>query len=114
MDIALEKGKSFDQGSSISQGTLCGPTEGDGPLAQKPMMLRGPIEPAQQEIDIHNLTHLPYMSWCPHCVATTRPNVAHKSSKVESTIPLVALDYCYVRDAIDQDVTTCLVARAFP
>ena len=87
MDIALQKGKSFDQGSNISQGTLCGPTGGDGPMAQKPMMLRGPIEPTQLEIDIHNLTHLPYMSWCPHCVATRRPNVAHKSPKVESTIP---------------------------
>ena len=26
----------------------------------------------------------------------------------------MALDYCYVRDAVDQDVTTCLVARVFP
>ena len=40
--------------------------------------------------------------------------MAHRASKVESTIPLMALDYCYVRDAVDQDVTTVLVARVFP
>ena len=77
MNKALEAGAGFEGGASISDGILCGPTDGSGPLAQKPMELRGPKTPSQSEIDVHNLTHLPYMDWCPHCVATRRPNVSH-------------------------------------
>ena len=114
MQKALETGKGFDDGANISDGVICGPCDGSGPLAQKPLLLRGPNEPSQSELDIHNLTHLPYMSWCPHCVATRRPNVVHVSSKSESTIPLLVTDYCYVRDSVDQDLLTVLVARVFP
>ena len=27
-----------------------------------------PIEPTQEEIDRHMTTHIPFRSWCPHCV----------------------------------------------
>ena len=77
MNRALETGKGFDGGASISDGLVCGPSDGSGPLAQKPLALRGPHCHSQGDIELHNLTHLPYMSWCPHCVATRRPNVKH-------------------------------------
>ena len=114
MNKALETGKGFNEGANISDGVLCGPSDGSGPLAQKPQILRGPHCPSQNEIDIHNLTHLPYMSWCPHCVATRRPNVGHTTSKTESTIPLLVTDYCYLRDSVDQDLLTVLIARVYP
>ena len=103
MNKALETGSGFDGGASISDGVLCGPSDGSGSLAQKPQILRSPDSPSQADIDLHNLTHLPYMSWCPHCVATRRPNVAHTASKTESTLPLLVTDYCYLRDSVDQD-----------
>ena len=87
METALKAGKGFDGGANISEGVICGPSDGSGPLAQKPMLLRGPCDPTQNMIDVHHLTHLPYMNWCPHCVATRRPNVAHTTSKAVSTIP---------------------------
>ena len=114
MEQALESGQGFDSGANLSDGMICGPCDDSGPLAQKPMLLRGPCDPTQQQMDLYNLTHLPYMSWCPHCVATRRPNIVHVSSKQESTIPQLATDYCYVRDSVDQDTVTCLVARVFP
>ena len=103
MEKALSEGTGYDKGASISGGTLCGPAEDGNPLAQKPIMLPSPMEPTQKEIDQHNLTHLPYMSWCPHCVSTRRPNVAHRSRSAESSLPLLALDYCYIRDTVGQD-----------
>ena len=24
--------------------------------------------PSKEEVELHNLIHLPYRSWCPHCV----------------------------------------------
>ena len=114
MNKALETGRGFDGGANLSDGVLCGPSDGSGSLAQKPQILRSPDSPSQADIDLHNLTHLPYMSWCPHCVATRRPNVAHTASKTESTLPLLVTDYCYLRDSVDQDSLTVLVARIYP
>ena len=114
MNRALETGAGFEGGANISDGILCGPTDGSGSLAQKPQVLRGPHTPSQSEIDTHNLTHLPYISWCPHCVATRRPNASHATSKTESTLPFLVTDYCYLRDSVDQDLLTVLVARVYP
>ena len=33
-----------------------------------------PRQPTKAEVARHNLTHLPYRSWCPHCLAARRPN----------------------------------------
>ena len=114
MQKALESGRGVEGGANLSDGVVCGPSDGSGPLAQKPQILRGPHCPSQHEIDLHNLNHLPYMSWCPHCVATRRPNVKHSTSKTESTLPLLVTDYCYLRDSVDQDPLTVLVARVYP
>ena len=75
-----------------------------------------PKTPSAAEVAAHNLTHLPYRSWCPHCVAARRPNSHHLSSKSESqrTDPLLVADYCYVRDSEDGEVATVLVARLYP
>ena len=87
---ALESGLNADGGSSIQDAELCGPTDGSGPRAQKPTMIKGPINPTQADMDLHNLTHLPCMSWCPHCVACRLPNVAHVTSTQECNIPQLA------------------------
>ena len=34
-----------------------------------PKGLPTPVLPSKAEVEHHNLTHLPYRSWCPHCVA---------------------------------------------
>ena len=32
-------------------------------------ILPDPGQPTQKQIDDHRIDHLPYRSWCPHCVA---------------------------------------------
>ena len=36
--------------------------------ARKPMFVQDPKLPSQREREEHQMTHLPYRSWCSHCV----------------------------------------------
>jgi len=45
--------------------------DGDGQPhneARQPKTIKSPYQPSKREIDEHNITHMPYRSWCPHCV----------------------------------------------
>ena len=74
-----------------------------------------PRSPTPEEVGRHNLTHLPYRAWCPHCVAARRPNTAHRSSKRRDgrTIPLFCADYFFVRKP-DEDLLTGLAGKLYP
>ena len=37
--------------------------------AQEPVRRREVPTPSKEEVRRHNITHLPYISWCPQCVA---------------------------------------------
>ena len=37
-----------------------------------------PIKPSQEEVDSHMLTHLPFRSWCPHCVRGKSKGKPHR------------------------------------
>ena len=61
----------------------------EGGRALTPVPLSSPKEPTATERRLHELTHLPYASWCPHCVSCRRPNTQHRSSKQERSLPLL-------------------------
>lgn len=53
-----------------------------------------PSKPSFEEVEAHNVTHLPYRSWCPVCVASRGREDPH--SKVKSKAngkPVVVMDY---------------------
>ena len=61
----------------------CGRCRPDAEPLVGPRPLRSPKEPTAAYIELHTLTHLPFQSWCPHCVASKK----HKSRQdTESTI----------------------------
>ena len=62
--------------------------------ALKPRVVPSPIEPTKQEREIHNLTHLPYRSWCPICVRAKGKQTPHR--KGGSTKPLIQVDFAFV------------------
>ena len=35
---------------------------------RRPRMLASPMQVSKRERDEHELTHLPFRAWCPHCV----------------------------------------------
>ena len=88
----------------------------DDVVVQNVDPLPEPLVPTRAQISTHNITHLPYRSWCKHCVAARRPNSPHLRSKTASqrSKPLLVADYCYVRDNADQELATILVARLYP
>jgi hypothetical protein len=78
--------------------------------ARRPTMRRAPVEPTTQEIAEHNLTHLPFRSWCPCCVAAKAKQWPHRKSTVkedaEETVPSVHMDYWFMRDVeVAENVT---------
>ena len=63
--------------------------------------LRDPGQPSPAERAEHDLTHIPYRSWCKHCVrgkAKGRQSRRIRGDAAESTCPRIRLDYCMITD----------------
>ena len=85
-------------------------------VVQKAIPLPTPKTPTAMEIAVHNLTHLPFRCWCPHCTAARRPNTQHRrqpSQNVRAT-PLLVADYCFIGDQKDEAKIPVLVACVYP
>ena len=64
--------------------------------ALPPEVLRDPGAPTKRELEEHNITHLPFRSWCQHCVAgkaQDRPHKMNKSAQMDKQLPEVVFDY---------------------
>eukprot|EP00973_Karenia_brevis_P072635 10089624-Karenia_brevis.AAC.1 len=56
--------------------------EEDGETKIKSALM--PYAPSRKEVEAHNATHLPYRSWCPHCVRGRGVSMHHaKASEDE-------------------------------
>ena len=70
-----------------------------------------PRLPSQREVEAHNLTHVPYRNWCPHCVRARGRDLDHRRSlQDERKIPEFSFDYCFLGDAAGSKATV-LVGR---
>ena len=58
--------------------------------ARTPKTLPTPTAPSSTEVLLHNLTHLPYRTWCKHCVQGKGKEQQHR--KLTSRTPTVQLD----------------------
>ena len=45
------------------------------------------------------LTHIPFRTWCPHCIRGKARATYHKKGKSEKQIPIISLDYMYMETA---------------
>ena len=56
-----------------------------------------PAEPTPHERALHELTHIPYRTWCSHCVrAKAKQNASHT---IVDKAPVIQLDYCFMQTA---------------
>ena len=87
----------------------------DGTATLEAKGVPAPRQPTKEEIARHNLTHLPYKARCPHCLAATRPNSRHHSSKSQSgrTVPVFVAHYCFTRKP-EETLLTGLVGKLYP
>ncbi len=64
--------------------------------------LTNPRNPTKKEIELHDLTHLPFRGWCKWCIAGRSPNAQHstrsKEEISESPIPKIGFDYFYLNE----------------
>ena len=77
-----------------------GEAEGENPQREgveggrKLKVLGDPMLPTALEVERHCLTHVPYRSWCPHCVRGRGKEMNHdKKQKEHSALKEFAFDY---------------------
>ena len=81
--------------------------EEEEPQQAKPAKgLAAPKQPTQEERAEHALTHLPFRSWCPTCVANK--GRADNHPKQKSKMPVVQFDFCYFKTAGEATTTPIL------
>ena len=70
-----------------------------GEEAELPKRITIDVRPSKEEVELHNKTHLPYRSWCPHCVRGKARRRAHrrKRRKVRGGIPVISVDYMWMK-----------------
>ena len=60
------------------------------------MRIPTPYKPSQAEVDEHNLTHLPFRSWCRHCIRGRAKETSHlQQAGEERTVPEFHMDFCF-------------------
>ena len=63
-----------------------------------PKTKRSSHEPTNEEIRIHEVTHVPYRSWCPCCVAGRGKSDFHlKRDEEDKAVAGVHVDYWFLR-----------------
>ena len=61
------------------------------------MKAQSPKRPSQAEVEEHELTHLPFRSWCVHCVRGRGECTPYRAAKrAEDAVPELHLDYCFL------------------
>ena len=69
--------------------------------------------PSKEEIRRHKLTHIPYRSWCPICVAAKKKNPPHyaRAKQPEDDIPIISMDYMYLNQCDDLEKNPIMVVK---
>ena len=78
------------------------PQEHDPPAARRARGLPDPGKPTPQQIAEHELTHLPFRSWCPDCVrgkAQANPHLRREDRRVDQSIPTISFDYGFASES---------------
>ena len=66
-----------------------------------------PTEPTQEERELHELTHLPFRSWCSTCVKA-KSRQSH-SLPIKNSQPVIQLDYSFMTSEMDPEQQTTLL-----
>eukprot|EP00973_Karenia_brevis_P042574 5893899-Karenia_brevis.AAC.2 len=72
-----------------------------------------PKTPTPEEYRVHRITHLPYRSWCPHCVKAKKRNPSHRrvGKDEKRRIPVVSMDYMFMNNKGEDHANPTLVVK---
>ena len=58
-----------------------------------------PVMPTAAEVAEHEITHLPYRTWCAHCVRGRGISIQHRRVQTEAEqVPTISMDYGFLGD----------------
>ena len=71
-----------------------------------------PCAPTAAEVEAHQATHLPFRSWCTHCVRGRRDNLPHRRIPGDDReIPEISMEYCFLRKRSEAQTQTILIMK---
>ena len=121
--ISPKRSSSFKGGKAMLNGDGQIDTDGDTNLndaemmpleeseeAAKVRLLPSPTPPSRQEMLEHNISHMPFRSWCPHCVAGKGKAASHFKQERQDGMPEIHVDYCFLSTK-NGPLATVLVAK---
>ena len=71
-------------------------------MALVPKSTLAPLQPTPNERMLHNLTHLPYRSWCEVCLRSKAKTDQHRTIKLRE--PLIKIDHTFLTDTNKQSL----------
>ena len=83
----------------------------------RPKLLTSPNPPSKQERLEHEISHLPYRTWCPHCVRGKARCNDHKTrdDDEDRNVPTIGLEYAFLTKSVEnhpcRDELTIIVAK---
>ena len=91
-----------------------GPNDGEDITAEvrRPKKIADPKKPSEDEVREHELTHLPFRSWCWTCVHGRGRSMPHRRKEDERGLPEIHMDFAFLGDRDKSGETRpCLVVR---
>jgi hypothetical protein len=77
---------------------------------RKVKKVQNPVRPRAEDVEEHEMTHLPFRSWCRHCVRGRGEELGHHACKELPEQMEVHMDYCFPgEDGSDKSVTMLVV-----
>ena len=75
--------------------------------------MRDPGAPTEEEIQAHNITHMPFRAWCPACVAGKAKGRPHRQGEEEEKkgVPQIVFDYGFMGSDGDEETMAIQVAK---
>ena len=88
----------------------------DESLTHVPVGKPEPAQPTRAEKASHDITHIEYRSWCPHCLMGRRPAAQHRFKPATNACGtlLFCADYAFDREAQDEETATYSISRLCP
>ena len=83
---------------SVAVGEVEGPELDEDEEAgdRKVQRMQDPRTPSETEVEEHNLAHLPYRSWCRHCVKGRGKELPHRRLEDLVGMPELHADLCFL------------------
>jgi hypothetical protein len=105
-----EEAPELAESEDENEGEAFGQDAGDLRTMKK---MTNPKLPSKEDVEAHELNHLPYRNWCPHCVKGRGVEAPHKRvEREEGAVPEVHVDFCFPGSVVGAGQSlTVVVAR---